>query len=79
MIDFLDDANKYTCKNRTTPSDSVASLLLCQIWNNYLLAELSVFVSNYTKIICLCVKLYIRYLFMCQIMQKLFVCVSNLK
>ena len=30
MIGFLDDANKYTCKNRTAPSDLPASLLLCQ-------------------------------------------------
>ena len=56
MIDFLDDANKYTCKNRTAPSDLPASLLLCQIWNNYLLPELSFHVSNYTKDICSCVK-----------------------
>ena len=31
MIDFLDDADKYMCKNRTAPSDLPASLLLCQI------------------------------------------------
>ena len=46
---------------------------------NYLLPELSVHVSNYTKVICLCVKLYQRYLFLCQIIQKLSVHVSNLK
>ena len=82
MIDFLDDANKYMCKNRTAPSDSPASLLLCQIGNNYLLPELSVHVSNYTEDtedICLCVKLYQRYLFACKIIQKLSVHVSNLK
>ena len=54
MIDFLDDADKYTCKNRTTPSDLPASLLLCQIGNNYSLPELSVCVSNYTKDMCSC-------------------------
>ena len=31
MIDFLDDADKYMCKNRTAASDLPASLLLCQI------------------------------------------------
>ena len=31
MIDFLDDADKYMCKNRTDPSVLPASLLLCQI------------------------------------------------
>ena len=67
MIDFLDDANKYACKNRTAPSDSLASLLLCQIQNNYLLPELSVPVSNYIKDICLHVKLYRSYLFVCQL------------
>ena len=75
---FLDDADKYMCKNRTAPSDLPASLLLCQIWNNYLLPELSVHVSNYTKDtkdICSCVKLYYRYLFMCQLYRSyLFMC-----
>ena len=82
MIDFLDDADKYMYKTRTTPSDSPASLLLCQIRNNYLLPELSVHVSNYTKDtkdICSCVKLYQRYLFMYQIILKISVSVSNLK
>ena len=79
MIDFLDDADKYACKNRTAPSDSPASLLLCQVRNNYLLPELSVCVPNYTKDICSCVKLYQRYLFACKIIQKLSVHVSNLK
>ena len=82
MIDFLDDANKYTCKNRTAPSDLPAYLLLCQIWNNYLLLKLSVHVSNYTRDtedICLCIKLYQRYMFVCTIIQELSVCVSNLK
>ena len=62
MIDFLDDANKYACKNQTAHSDSPASLLLCQIWNNYLLPELSVCVSNYTEDICSCVKFGNNYL-----------------
>ena len=31
MIDFLDDANKYVCQNRTTPSGLPAPLLPCQI------------------------------------------------
>ena len=78
MIDFLDDADKYMCKNRTAPSDLPASLLLCQIWNNYLLPELYVCVSNYTEYtedICSCVKLYQRYLFACKIIQKLSICV----
>ena len=74
MIDFLDDADKYKCKNRTAPSDLPASLLVCQIWNNYLLPELSVCMSDYTKDTkdtCSCVKLYWRYLFVCKIIQKL--------
>ena len=29
--EFLDDADKYMCKHRAAPSDSPASLLLCQI------------------------------------------------
>ena len=55
------------CKNRTAPSNLPASLLLCQIWNNYLLPKLSVCVLNYTEDICLCVNLYRSYLFVCQI------------
>ena len=57
MIDFLDDANKYTCQNKN------CSLPNCQLP-------------------CCCVKFeiifyYPSYLFMCQIIPKISVCVSN--
>ena len=80
MIDFLDDANEYMCKNRTARSDFPAScccvkfeiiiyyqsyLFLCQIIPKIL--KISVCVSNYIEDICSCVKLYRSYLFMCQI------------
>ena len=58
MIDFLDDAEKYMCKNRTAPSDLPASLFI-------------------TRVICSCVKLYQIYLFLCQIIPKISVHVSN--
>ena len=43
-------------KTELLPLAHPASLLPCQILNNYLLPKLSVRVSNYTKAICSCVK-----------------------
>ena len=53
---------------------------MCQIIPK--IPKIPVHMSNYTKDtkdICSCVKLYLRYLFVCKIVQKLSVHVSNLK
>ena len=77
MIAFLDDADKYTCKTEILPLTH--KVPCCSVkfeiiiyYQNYLfvcqiIPKLSIRVSNYTKDICLHVKLYRSYLFVCQI------------